>query len=963
MKKILFVFLTLFAFASLKANEVGHFYVDLSSQSISISNISNSFSNYVDVANGSTFTLFRDTTDGLGIRHQSYQQYYQSKKVQSFVVLVHSKNGIVRSINGAVMTNSSVPQSAPHRISRRQAAEKASVQVEDSTLSTVIICIDGVFYNVYKVPSPKTYETLYVDVVTGEIVYRESAFRNADVTGRGYTRYSGWQNMTVYEQDGKYFLIDEGRNMLTMSAESAGPNTAYYMSESYLMNALPSEILENYSNLSPEEVQEIAYQYIMTPMMSDYIQNTCVTLYSNETDLYTPRIKSITISSAASSWWYDIWDTKPDLYCKICDPDGNVLYTTSTKDDCSLPVTFNFNTGIAVAEGCIIKIYDEDATSDSYGGSGTLTSVTPGTKTWSGSNTSGSIVIIDSPTEYADIHWGMQKTLDFYQNSFSRNSFDGKGHAVINLAFPPYDDKVFVNMPNNAAAQHEFEPYYMFYGPGDGSLMNPVVSLDVMAHEFTHMVTGSNGNGGLDYRGESGALNESFSDIMAMGVMQYTYGSCPWTIGASVMVSAPNMRSMSNPKNSRGANGVSANGAQPDTYYGSCWEPTSNPSEDNDNGGVHTNSGVQNYWFYLLSQGGNGTNDNNQSYSVSGIGLNKATQIAFRNLIFYLAPCATFEDSRNGSVQAAIDLYGKGSQEHQAVENAWHAVGVGNKYGEEQEPVTIKAQMPSNWGTTISAWVWVDGSEGSWATLTKRGNWYSYTSTVSPLNIVFVNGTTWNGDNNQSVDIRLAESTCIQLGTNSGKRTYTIVDCPEEAERYIVVAQRNSSSNWFYMTSDLGTASNKRYQAVDAGTNALANVTSSGLDDKFYWEIEGNKLKTAAGYSTWTSGNTANLNSTGKELTIQKQSNGKYTFSFADGSNTRYLALNKTAGNDYFAYYSGTNQIYQLTLIKEGESGSATAIEDVQYTEPQSATKVLIDGQLYILRGEHVYDIQGRLVK
>ncbi len=966
MKKIFLFYLSLVIFITAKANEVGHFFVDLSSQNVSVANISTSFSNYVNVASGSTFALFRDTTDGLGIRHQSYQQYVQGTKVQSHIILVHSKNGKVENINGAVMPNSALPQSSSAKISRKQAAKKAPSQVEDSSVTMIFYCLDGVFYKVYKVPSPETFETLYIDVASGDILYRESAFRNADVIGRGYTRYNGWQDMTVYENDGKYFLLDEGRNIITKSAESGSPNTSYYTSESYLAENLPEDVISMISsgNYTEEELSQIQKQYIWSPMMTDYILNTCTNLYSEEPDMYISRIQSITISTAASSWWYDIWDTKPDLYCQICDANGNVLYTTNTKEDCTLPITFTFSKGIVVTKGSIIKIYDDDASTDSYGGGVTLTSVSPGTKTWSSSNTSGSIVIIDSPTEYADIHWGMQKTLDFYQQTFNRNSFDGKGHMVINLAFPPYDKQVFPTMPNNAAAQSDYEPYFMFYGWGDGVDMNPVVSLDVMAHEFTHMVTGTNGNGGLDYKLESGALNESFSDIMAMGVLQYTLGNCPWTIGAGMMVNAPNMRSMSNPKNSKGANGDTLKGAQPDTYKGTCWSYIP-ASIDTNQVVVHRNSGVQNYWFYLLSKGGFGINDNNDSYSVAGIGMDKALQIAFRNLLFYLVPCSTFEDSRNGSIQAAIDLYGKDSQEHQSVVNAWYAVGVGNAYTPESE-ITISAKMPNDWGTTITAWTWQDGSEGEWATLVKDGEWYSYTTAANPLNIVFVNGSTWNGDNNQSIDIRLTESACIELNSNTGKRNYTIISCKEEPEtdNYVVLAQRSATDNWYYMTSDLGTASNKRYQAVDAGTNSLANVNTSNLESKYYWQIEENKLHTAAGYSTWASGNTAILDATGKDLNIEKQSDGTYTFSFADGTNTRYLALNKTVGNNYFAYYSGTNQIYKLTLVKEGEKGTATAIEEISsQQETLSATKVLRDGQIYILRGEKVYTLQGQEVK
>ena len=207
-------------------------------------------------------------------------------------------------------------------------------------------------------------------------------------------------------------------------------------------------------------------------------------------------------------------------------------------------------------------------------------------------------------------------------------------------------------------------------------------------------------------------------------------------------------------------------------------------------------------------------------------------------------------------------------------------------------------------------------------------------------------------------------------GTNQVEQLYFLpyddgsipVTPPAESDRYVVLAQRTASTNWYYMTSDLGTASNKRYQAVDAGTSVLSSVNSSNLDNKYYWEIEDNKLKTAAGYSTWTSGNSAELDATGKELTIQQQTDGTYTFSFVDGDNTRYLALNKTTGNNYFAYYSGTNQIYKLTLVKEGEKGSTVGIEEISFPEP-TATKLLRDGQIFILRGDKTYTLTGQDVK
>jgi len=90
---------------------------------------------------------------------------------------------------------------------------------------------------------------------------------------------------------------------------------------------------------------------------------------------------------------------------------------------------------------------------------------------------------------------------------------------------------------------------------------------------------------------------------------------------------------------------------------------------------------VQNFWFYLLTVGGSGTNDNGDSYTVTGIGMDKAAAIAYRNLSVYLSTNSQYSDARTGAIQAAIDLYGAGSAEEIATTNAWYAVGVGSAYG------------------------------------------------------------------------------------------------------------------------------------------------------------------------------------------------------------------------------------------------------------------------------------------
>lgn len=194
-----------------------------------------------------------------------------------------------------------------------------------------------------------------------------------------------------------------------------------------------------------------------------------------------------------------------------------------------------------------------------------------------------------------------------------------------------------------------------------GTLANSWSTQDILGHEYTHAVTGS--SAGLNYSYESGALNESFSDIFGEVIERFSLGSNDWLMGDERTDGA--IRSMANPN-------LYYN---PDTYLGTYWY-----SGSADNGGVHTNSGVQNFWFYLLSQGGSGTNDNGDSYSVSGLGISTASIIARENLLSYLDSDDGYAEARSKSIQAAIDIYGLCSNQVKQVTNAWYAVGVGNAY-------------------------------------------------------------------------------------------------------------------------------------------------------------------------------------------------------------------------------------------------------------------------------------------
>lgn len=249
-----------------------------------------------------------------------------------------------------------------------------------------------------------------------------------------------------------------------------------------------------------------------------------------------------------------------------------------------------------------------------------------------------------------DAHWAAEKYYDYLYNEHNRNSLDNSGLAL--LSYIHYD---------YLYANAFWDGLRMTYGDGDGSSWSPLTPIDIAGHEMTHGLTSYTAD--LVYQDESGAMNEAFSDIFGTALEFYAKpADANWLIGENI---GSALRSMANPKSY----------GLPDTYLGQYWY-----SGTGDNGGVHTNCGVMSHWFYLIVQGGSGTNDNNNTYNITGIGMQKAEQIAFRLLTVYLTNTAQHYDARYYSIIATADLYGSCSPEVEAVTNAWYAVGVGNPY-------------------------------------------------------------------------------------------------------------------------------------------------------------------------------------------------------------------------------------------------------------------------------------------
>lgn len=249
----------------------------------------------------------------------------------------------------------------------------------------------------------------------------------------------------------------------------------------------------------------------------------------------------------------------------------------------------------------------------------------------------------------SDAHWGLEMTYDYYYQKHNRNSIDGNGFKL----------KAYVHYDNNYANAY-WNGQVMTFGDGNSS-MGPLVALDIVGHEITHGLTSNTAN--LDYQDESGAMNEGFSDVFGTSIEFFAKpNTANWLMGEDIGTA---LRSMSNPK-SKG---------DPDTYLGQNYYLGTA-----DNGGVHTNSGVLNYLYYLLAAGDNGTNDNGDTYSVNGLGVDTASNIAFRALTVYLVNTSQYADARFYFIKSAIDLYGPCSPQVESTTNAFYAVGIGNAY-------------------------------------------------------------------------------------------------------------------------------------------------------------------------------------------------------------------------------------------------------------------------------------------
>jgi Zn-dependent metalloprotease len=248
---------------------------------------------------------------------------------------------------------------------------------------------------------------------------------------------------------------------------------------------------------------------------------------------------------------------------------------------------------------------------------------------------------------------GLGATFDFYWQVYQRNSIDNQGMHL--------DATVHYSEDGSGYDNAFWNGQQMVFGDGDGIIFNRfTIALDVIGHELTHGVTGSEVN--LIYTGESGALNESISDVFGSLVKQYALqqdaNAADWLIGAGLLkIEGAALRSMKAPGT-----------AYDDPKLGKDPQPATMSQfvhTSRDNGGVHINSGIPNHAFFLLATqlGGNAWGD--------------AGRLWYETIRdSQLNATASFQEFAQRTAINAGNLFGISSPQKQAVVNAWDQVEI-----------------------------------------------------------------------------------------------------------------------------------------------------------------------------------------------------------------------------------------------------------------------------------------------
>ena len=254
---------------------------------------------------------------------------------------------------------------------------------------------------------------------------------------------------------------------------------------------------------------------------------------------------------------------------------------------------------------------------------------------------------------------GAGNVWSFYKKFFNRNSLDNHGLPLIQtIRYRENPQEPFYNA--------FWDGEQMFYGTGNPKFTNSFTEdLDIIGHELTHGVVDFEAQ--LEYKFQSGALNESYADVFGSLIKQWVHKTparkADWLIGSNVLKGKNALRSMKAPGTAFLNDPIFGDDPQPATMKGFQKLPN---TEDGDYGGVHINSGIPNFAFYVAS------------FEINGNAWEKAGAAWYAALIDkkLMNKNSNFADAAAATLKKATAQFGKNSLEVKGIEKGWKEAGV-----------------------------------------------------------------------------------------------------------------------------------------------------------------------------------------------------------------------------------------------------------------------------------------------
>jgi Zn-dependent metalloprotease len=494
--------------------------------------------------------------------------------------------------------------------------------------------------------------------------------------------------------------------------------------------------------------------------------------------------------------------------------------------------------------------------------------------------------------QYFSGYWSSKITKEYW-NLFHNgyNSYNGTGAPM---------DIVYKSNPCTSLSQCAVGPFHSnnkIYFDENGAYSD----IEIVGHEWTHALI-NNAPTPLQYQDESGALNESFADIFGFLIENYAFINYDLINSSYVLGENTHLvpgacsyifeiRDMSNP------NGVPF--YDPQNYQGVYWINYANPPTiANDFNGVHTNSGVQNYWFYLLTNNPGGTssstNEFGYAYNVGSLDLATVGNIAFQN-IRTLPANASYLDAAENSVIIAFNEYGICSYEMSNVVTAWKAVNV---FPPSSPALSVIVSI-----TDVACF----GEENGTLSVNVSGGLAPYFYSLDNVNYQLGNSFSGLAAGNYTLFVK--DANCTMISEN------VVILEPTQALLTTLVNQTDVS--------------------IQLGNDGEFEVSTTGGVSGFEYSLDNG--------STWTANSVFNNLSAGTYQVITRDANNCQTENFIQINEPNSLLITVSNNNSPICYGSSNGEII---IAVAGGSGSYSYLWNNQQT---NATAInLAAGTYYV---------------